>query len=363
MIGRERQLRKIYAGLVVISLALLPRVALAHVKWFSKFSFDHPPRTLNEVLTPIFWGLTLLSMVVIGGLVLTDRWLENRAWMQRLEAWLTTYKPNSTAVVRIATGATLLLAWNNDAFLVPELHVPWSELGWIQFVLVLLLCFRFSTPLAGAGLLALYVYGITEYGFFYMLDYMHFVGIGVYLLLSNLEPLRLRAMRLPVLYATMGLGLIWLALEKLVYPDWGLYVLQQNPQLTLGLPPPFFLQASAFVEISLGYLLLLGLLGRPLALIITLVFFSTTLVFGKTEIIGHTTLHAALIVFLLNGSGTFYPAPITFHRRLPLRVIFGAVNFAVVLAVILGVYQWSAWHQYQAAIATTGDQLITFFGR
>jgi uncharacterized membrane protein YphA (DoxX/SURF4 family) len=218
--------------------------------------------------------------------------------------------------------------------------------GWGQFVLVLLLCLQVTTPLAGAGVLALYLYGIANYGFFHMLDYLHFVGIGVYLLLSNVENLRVRALRLPVLYATVGLALIWLALEKLIYPDWGLYVLQQNPQLTFGLPPTFFLQAAAFVEISLGYLLLLGLLSRPLAVVITLVFFATTLVFGKTEIIGHTTLHAALIVFLLNGPGTVYPAPITFHRHLPLRIAFGAVNFAVVLAVLLVIYQWSAWQQY-----------------
>ena len=39
-----------------------------------------------------------------------------------------------------------------------------------------------------------------------------------------------------------------------------------------------------------------------LALLITLVFFATTLVFGKLEVIGHTMLHAALIVFLIEGS-------------------------------------------------------------
>jgi hypothetical protein len=239
------------------------------------------------------------------------------------------------------------LAWNNNAFLVPELLVDVPALGWAQFVLVLLLCLGVTTPLAGAGVLALYGYGVFVYGFFHMLDYLHFVGIGVYLLVSTIEDVRIRAVRLPLLYVTVGLSLIWLALEKLVYPDWAIYILQQNPQLTLGLSPAFFLQSAAFVEISLGYLLLLGLLSRPLAIVITLVFFTTTLVFGKTEIIGHTTLHAALIVFLINGLGTVYPAPITFHRNLPLRVAFGAVNFAIVLAGLLLIYQWSAWQQYE----------------
>jgi uncharacterized membrane protein YphA (DoxX/SURF4 family) len=344
-------MKRFLLSLLVCGLTLLPNAAQAHIKWFSEFDFLHQPRTLTQVLTPVFWALLLLSMAVIGGLVVIERWLERQVWMQRLEAWLTQYKPNSTNVMRIATGATLLLAWNNNAFLVPELPIALPELGWAQFVLVLLLCLRFTTPLAGAGVLVLYLYGIVAYGFFHMLDYLHFVGIGIYLLLSNIEDLRVRALRLPVLYATIGLTLIWLALEKLVYPDWGLYVLQQNPQLALGLPPAFFLQTAAFVEISLGYLLLLGLLSRPLAVVITLVFFLTTVVFGKTEIIGHTTLHAALLVFLFNGPGTVYPAPITFHRSLPLRVAFGAVNFAIVLAVLLVIYEWSAWQQHEAQLS------------
>ena len=47
--------------------------------------------------------------------------------------------------------------------------------------------------------------------------------------------------------------------------NWGLEVLQQQPGLTMGLPPEFFLLACAFVEVSLGILLIIGLLQRPLA--------------------------------------------------------------------------------------------------
>jgi hypothetical protein len=94
-------------------------------------------------------------------------------------------------------------------------------------------------------------------------------------------------------------------------------------------------------------LLIIGLFERPLALTITMVFFLTTLVFGKVEVIGHTTLHAALIVFLLHGPGTVYRAPVRFHRRLPLRVAFAAVNFALALVLLLPAYQAGAWYQHR----------------
>ena len=235
----------------------------------------------------------------------------------------------------------------SDAMLVPELKIGTPIVGWIQFVLALLLVFPQTTPLAGLGLGALYFYGASRFGFFYMVDYLHYVGIAIFLALSQVSAVSIRAVRLPILYFTVGFSLSWLALEKIVYPDWALYLLQQNPQLSMGLPVIFFLTSAAFVEFSLGYLLIICLFQRPLALVITLVFFTTTAVFGKVEVIGHTTLHAALIIFLLNGPGTVYRAPITFHSRTPLRVAFASVNFALILGIMLVLYSSGAWYQYQ----------------
>ena len=36
---------------------------------------------------------------------------------------------------------------------------------------------------------------------------------------------------IPALYATIGFSLCWVALEKIVYPRWALYLLEQHPQL------------------------------------------------------------------------------------------------------------------------------------
>jgi hypothetical protein len=339
-----------YFLLGIFLLTLLPTsIASAHVKWFSDFSFLDRPVPLTEALTTPFFYLAALSLVVTVAFVLFDRQLGQLRLYQQITSWLEARQGYSTLVLRVGMGITLLLSWQADSLLAPYLPVN-PTLGWLQFVLALLLVFPVTTPVAGAGIIILWAMGIFEFGLFYMLDYLAFVGIGFWLLVSQFENPRLRGLGIPALYSTVGFSLAWLAIEKIIYPGWGVDVLEATPQLSLGLPFIFFLTAAAFVEFTLGYLLIIGLLGRPLGLIITLVFFTTTLFFGKVEVIGHTHLHAALIVFLLNGPGRFYPAPIDIHRRLNWRAAFAAVNFLLILAVFLAAYSFGAQRTYAHAV-------------
>ena len=207
-------------------------------------------------------------------------------------------------------------------------------------------------------MLALYGYGFSLFTALHMLDYVFFAGVGVAFLVSQAPSERARALGLPALYLTVGFSLCWVALEKLVYPEWGLYVLSQNPQLALGFPLDFFLTAAAFVEFSLGYLLIICLLQRPFALVVTLVFFTTTLVFGKTEVIGHTLIHAALLVFLIEGPGTVYRAPYTFHTRPALRTAFASVNLGILFVALLVPYAALARDAYRDHAAEVQAQLF-----
>jgi hypothetical protein len=330
------------APLLVAALFLLTiDNAQAHVKWFADFSFSDEPRGFGDVIGPLFIGLTLLSAIVIGGLVLVERRLENVSWYVRLNDWLEGHRDQSVLIMRIGLGVTLLLSWQADTMLSPDLATG-PVVGWLQFFLACLLLFQTTTPIAGLGVLGLYGLGIYEYGLFYMLDYLIFVGVGYYLIVMQIEDRRINGTAIPALYATLGFSLAWLALEKLVFPQWSLYILEQNPQLALGFDFQFFIYGAAFVELALGYLLIINLLQRPFSLVITLVFFTTTLVFGKVEIIGHTILHAALIVFVIEGPGRIYRAPITFHEKLKLRVAFASVNFILFLMLITIPYIYGA---------------------
>ncbi len=337
---------------MVLALFLLPEVAGAHVKWFTDFSFTDPPRTLGEVLTPLFFGLTALSVVTLAALVFVESRIRHMDWYKNAVNWFMERRDYSTLVMRIGMGLTLMLSWQADTLLSPDLNVAdQPAIGWLQFFIAGLLLFPRTTPIAGLGVIGLYGLSVVQFGAFYMLDYFAFVGVGVFLLLSTVQNIRIRALRIPALYFSVGFSLCWLALEKLIYAEWGLYLLEQNPQLALGLNIEFFLISAAFVEFALGYLLIIGLLERPLALVITAVFFTTTLVFGKVEVIGHTIIHAALIVFLLMGPGTVYKPPVETHRRLPMRMAFASVNFVVLLAVLIIPYSALSQAQYREEIA------------
>ena len=344
-------------------LFLVQATASAHVKWFSDFSFSDEPLTLSEAVDTTFILLLILSMVVIGALVYLDRKLQQASWFKRVDDWLKSQSEYSVLVIRIAAGAVLLMSWQADAMLVPELSITSSWVGWFQFLLAFLLLFRKTVPMAGLGLMVLYGIGIYQFGMFHMLDYPMYAGAGYYLLVSKSENKAIRGTGLPALYLTVGFSLCWVALEKIIYPEWGLYVLQQNPQLALGFNLDFFLVGAAFVEFALGYLLIICLLQRPLALLITLVFFSTTLVFGKLEIIGHTLIHGALIVFLFEGPGNIYKAPITFHKRLGLSIPFASINFLLLLVILISAYTYTAHQQYedyqQASIDHSGQVVVS----
>lgn len=333
--------------LAAATVVLLPGTAAAHVKWFSEFSFGDRPLSLVEAVTPMLVALALFSTVVIGALVWVDRGLADTAGYRRTKEWLESRAHNAPVVLRVAAGAVLLLSWQADSLLVPEFRVAAAWVGWMQFLVAFLLLFRRSTPAAGVGLIALYFLGVAQAGAFHMLDYLLYMGAGWYLVVSNASDERVRGTGIPALFLTVGFSLCWVALEKIIYPQWGLYVLQQNPQLTLGFDLRFFLLGAAFVEFALGYLLIIGLLERPLALVITLVFFTTTLIFGKTEVIGHTLIHGALVVFLLEGPGRVYPAPVRFHRRPALQTAFASVNFLLLFVTLLLPYAWGAMQRYE----------------
>lgn len=331
---------------------LAPGLAYAHVKWFSHFTYADRPRTLREVASPTFLALAALSTVVIAVLPYADEWLRRTAFARRLDAWLEAYRDESMVVLRVGTGATMLMAWQAGTLLAPELPAVHDALGWAQFVVVLLLLVPQTVPLAGALLGLLWLYAAFSFSLFHLLDYTFYPGIAFALVVSRSARPKIRDLGLPALYLTVGLSLFWVALEKLVYPEWALYVLSQHPVLAMGLTLDFFLVGAAFVELSLGHMLILGLFGRTLALTITIVFLITTSVLGgKVEVMGHTPVHTALVVFILQGAGHSYRPPFLAPRTLPRRALLAGAGFAGLLAVLLVAYQAGAVHKYEAAIS------------
>ena len=347
--------------MMAVLLGLMSFPAFAHVKWFSNYDFQQKPLQLAELNSPIFWGLFVLSILTILLFVWLDKLGEKSKLYQKVEGFLDQYSDQGPLIMRISMGAVLLMSWQGNSVIAPEIAISDPFWGWFQFGLALLLLFKGTTPLAGLGIIFLYFKGVSEHGFFHMLDYVVYPSVGLYLIFSYLKNERLKNFDLPVLYSGLGFSLCWVAFEKMVYPYWGLSVLEQAPALTMGLPHDFFLLSCAFIEFTLGYLLIICLLHRPLAVVITLVFFSTTMFFGKTEVVGHTILHGALLVFIVKGPGHYYQAPIRFHKNTLLRYLFSVVNFVILFVVLAIPYQKLSQQAYADSVAKRAEQAHPIF--
>ena len=309
------RLKKVVLCLFILSLIHVP--VFAHVKWFSRFGYLDPPLSLSEIFSPLFFILFGMSLFGVASAVFLDNILIKQPLYKSVEAFLSRYEDKSDLIIRIATGAVLLLSWQSGSWLVPELIVYNPFVEFSQLILALLIVSNRLTRYAGAGLVLHYLVALWIHGFLHLFDYLYILGAGYYLIVAGSPKKSLRASALPGLYASVGFSLLWVAIEKIVYPQWALGILTSKPFLTMGFEPEFFLMSAAFVEISLGFLLIVCLLQRPIALVITLLFMSTTLVFGKLEFIGHAIVHAALIVFILKGTGTTFRTPITFFLPYP----------------------------------------------
>lgn len=335
-----KRLRSQFKTVAVFGLLILGfnQPVQAHVKWFSEIDWAIPPKTISEITTPTFLSMFVLTLVTLALAVVADKWATRSLALKAIGDWFENRSQHGLLAMRIATFATLLVAWQQGTLFTPETAVANVWVERLQFVTIVLLLFPAMTSIAGGVFLLLWVFGAVRFGIFHMLDYVNAVGVGFFLLVRPLSNVKLRNAALPVLYSTVGFSLIWLGCEKLVYPQWALYLLEQNPMLTLGLPADFFLVASSFVEMGLGFLLIICLFSRSLSITITLVFFLTTCVFGKVEIIGHTLIHASLIVFLLEGAGHGLRPPSAFHKTTGMRIAFATVNFTVVMFALLWGY-------------------------
>jgi uncharacterized membrane protein YphA (DoxX/SURF4 family) len=125
--------------------------------------------------------------------------------------------------------------------------------------------------------------------------------------------------------------------EKWVYPAMSVDIIQNHGVPTFGFAPEVFVVLAAFIEFVVGYLLIVGILNRVLAFVLTLIFISTTMLFGVTEIIGHLMIHIVLIIFIIEGV-SFYDPPIKIHKTKLDQIVFIFLNFLFTLSTFLLLY-------------------------
>ena len=324
--------------LVVIALLAAPGRADAHVKWFcGVIDLRAPPKSLAAVLSPMFLtrGLAFLLLVTAGSAVdfcLSRRWPNLQRGSVRLDFV-------EDAVVRLGLAGYMVglcadlavVPWSPagyGAILTPELFVDNRIISAVQVLIAFSLVLRRTCPLAGFGIIGLYVFGIARYGVFHMTDYVFFLGLAVYLILDwpRLDRrFSLRSWRVPILVGSLAFSLMWTAIEKFLYPGWTDIVLALYPSVAMGFPPSFVTLTAGFVEFTLAFYLLVGhSLLRPGAFLFMLIFIVAIPEFGILDAVGHLPIIAIFLVVIIHGVSRLQPLV----RPRGIRVVRSAASVA-----------------------------------
>jgi len=159
-----------------------------------------------------------------------------------------------------------------------------------------------TCAVSAAGICVLYAYGVDQYGFFHMLDYVYFLGMAAYLALTSFPDARWHRLRTPLMCGCLAFSLIWTAIEKLLYPQWSQQLMLKHAGMMMGMPFGLFILIAAFVEFTLAFYLATGrALLRLGAVALLLLFISAMPEFGARDVVGHFPLVAILSVPFLTG--------------------------------------------------------------
>lgn len=299
------------ALILILSISfvmLFPADAWSHVKWFYPYDLSKPPRSIGAVLTPTFVSLYLLSMIGIYTFFWVDRYLYRKRFLADRLAIISLKPGQSFWILRVSVAiffaSLFLLGLDGAGFvLTPELRTEISIVPWIQLGIAGFALYRPTTPLVGVGIFILYGIAIAQYGFFHKLDYLIFLGVGVYFLLSGLKDRNWLTVRYVVLFASTGLTLLWASIEKWGYPDWTYPLMQKDPSLLMGMSPQFFIVFAGFVEFNITFILLssASIFSRIVALGLQSVFILAIYKFGLVDAIGHLLIIAILLILVVRG--------------------------------------------------------------
>ena len=313
-------------------LAALP--AEAHVKWFAPYIVGAPPQPISSVLAdPWFWiGIVLVTLFFV-----LTRLVEISPFGERVHDGL----DRATAAlwhrlddyVRVTVGAFFVAIFSvGGVYLTPDLKTPAEWVSWLQLLIAACIFSRRTMPLAGVGILALWLLAIRDYDLFHLFDYLALgAGVAAYLILEPLKNERWRSHRFEALRWGLAIALMWSSLEKFAYPDWFTPLVAEKPFLTFGMPRDMFIPMAGVAEFTMGF----GLLWTPLirrlsALALIVIFTAAVWPFGRTDLIGHSLIMAILVAVACDRSRVSHFLP---SLKTHLSAIPGGIATALVVFV------------------------------
>jgi len=335
---------------------MAPDWALAHVKWFSRDADCgmQPLNPLDVLGNPDFLALAGLSFLVMMGASRLDAVLSDSQLSVLADRVDDLVAGRVVACFRYVLAAffcaSLIYFGNEPVFLTPELH---TKAGWVaplQAGIAMALMQRRSAWLGSLGIVLLYACALRAYGWFHLLDYPVFLGAAAFIAVDSIWLGRRHDLGLAILRVSAGVTLMWVGVEKWLYPWWSYPILDGELKDLRGvMTSSFFVTAAGFVEFCAAYALVFGRTAVQLAAGVLLIpLIAAMPVFGPIDAIGHAPFVAVLAVL-----------GITRNRVPPAAAAGGAVSDAVAhamsctlsAAALLGLYWGLQALAYPPAIA------------
>ncbi len=313
----------------------------AHEKWFTGNFVPSPNKPLlfttwntvnSSLLLSAFFGLLAAVLFHFS--------IRPHAWTRHIVAAFAAYKSWTSLLLRVFTGMLLFMAGYMHFLFAPDLLAE----NLLPIAANILLA---AELIAGLGLiigifprffsavgLILYLLMFLAFPVSSVLAHAFFVGAFVYLIIMGDSTLpkvkgekmfhnmilmtafkKARPYAMFILRFFTGLALIFAAFFAKIYePGYALEFLRMHPvnfMPALGFANftnEIFVLAAGLTEISIGLLIIFGILNRFIGAFLIVTFTLTLSIFGIKELLGHFPLYAAAVALVLNGGGEKWSA-------------------------------------------------------
>lgn len=307
---------------IILLLALLPSVALAHTRWFA-------PVDIAQLVSDEPTAFYLVAWALIAGIIVAAAiFLERRGLLQLsfLHPRRDHAFPRAAATFSMIAGAFFLIAGTHGYLFSPNLTLE-SGVPYAFVVLQILIGIAFLAGLyarvAALGLAALWAASFSAVGVIATLEDIWVLSTALFILIMgsdyfSLVPWRALAhitrryheYALPFLRLGTGATLLVLGFsEKILRPELGINFLAQhhwNFMQLLGFDwfsDYLFTLSAGAVESLIGLIFILGVVTRLNALVLAIFFTIPMFILGPIELAGHLPHFAAVVLLLLFGGG------------------------------------------------------------
>jgi hypothetical protein len=203
--------------------------------------------------------------------------------------------------------------YGSPIILTAELKTNATWVPVLQLAIAATVLARRSAILAALGIVVLFAYSVSRYGVFHMLDYPFFLGLAAFLSIDSICGQKRQLQGLGILRVTVGVSLLWCGVEKWLYPNWTLELLQSDLRVLLatGVDPKLIVMGAGFVEFCLAFVLIFGRLAAQIAAAVLSVMISAIPLVGTLDLIGHLPILVILVILAAtrNPIGRVAPEP------------------------------------------------------